>query len=91
MARMSRLDSIENQIKKKQEKLFELKEKSDAVAEEIQALIQEKEAICRESILTELDNSGRTYEEVLEFLKSAPKRNVSEPKAKRKYKPRKAK
>ena len=54
MARVSKLDAIDNQIKKKQEKLFELKEQSDAIAEEIQELIKQKEAIQKETLLEEI-------------------------------------
>lgn len=91
MAGMSRLDSIENQIKKKQDKLFELKEQSDAIADEIQNLLREKELLQREAILETFENSGRTYEEVMEFLKASPKRTQTQAKVKRKYKPRKPK
>lgn len=89
MARMNKLDSIENQIKKKQDKLFELKEQSDAIVAEIQELIKQREAIRKEALLSEIENSGRTYEEIIEFLQSTPKRNVAQPKVKRKYTRRK--
>ena len=91
MARMSKLDSIDNQIKKKQEKLFELKAQSDAIADEIQSLVKEKELLQRETILETFENSGRTYEEIIEFLKATPKRTQTQPKEKRKYKPRQPK
>lgn len=85
MARVTKLASIENQLQKKQEKLIYLKKQCDTTAEEIQELIRQRETIRREELLGELENSGRTYEEVLEFLKSAPKRNTTQPKTKRKY------
>lgn len=82
MARVTKLASIENQLQKKQ---------CDTTAEEIQELIRQRETIRREELMGELENSGRTYEEVLEFLKSAPKRNTTQPKTKRKYTSRKTK
>lgn len=91
MARMTRLETIENQIKKKQEKLFELKDKSDAISAEIQELLKEREIVRKENLLKELEASGRTYEEIVEYLRSAPKRNTVQSAPKRKYRPRKAK
>ena len=91
MARTSRLTTIENQIKSKQEKLFELKEKSDAIADEIQDLLAEKEKQQKEELMKLISESGRTYEEIAEFLKTAPKRGVETTSAKRKGRPRKAK
>ena len=91
MARVSKLDAIDNQIKKKQEKLFELKKQSDAIAEEIQELIKQKEAIQKENLLEEMESSGRTYEEIVEFLRTAPRRSTLQQGTKRKYNRRKAK
>ena len=91
MARVSKLNAIDNQIKKKQEMLFELKEQSDAIAEEIQELIKQKEAIQKETLLEEMESSGRTYEEIVEFLRSAPKRSALQQGTKRKYSRRQAK
>ena len=45
MARVGKLEAIDNQIKKKQEKLFELKEKSDAQAKEIEELLNQKKEV----------------------------------------------
>ena len=91
MARVSKLNAIDNQIKKKQERLFELKEQSDAIAEEIQKLIKQKEAIQKETLLEEMKSSGRTYEEIVEFLRSAPKWSALQQGTKRKYSRRQAK
>lgn len=91
MARVSKLNAIDNQIKKKQERLFALKEQSDAIAEEIQELLNQKEAIQKETLLEEMKSSERTYEEIVEFLKSAPKRSTCQQGTKRKYNRRKVK
>ena len=91
MARLSKLDAIDNQIKKKQERLFVLKEQSDAIAEEIQELIKQKEVIQKETLLEEMEASGRTYEEIVEFLKSAPKRTINQPETKRNHNKRRTK
>lgn len=85
MARMTKLGSIELQIQKKQERLFELKELSDTIASEIETLIMQRNEIRKAELMNELEKSGRTYEEILEFLKSAPKRDNNQPNQKRKY------
>ncbi len=91
MARVSKLDAIDNQIKKKQERLFSLKEQSDIIAEEIQELVKQKEAIQKATLLEEMKASGRTYEEIVEFLRTAPRRSVGQQGTKRKYNRKKAK
>ena len=75
MARMTKLESLENQIKNKEEKLFELKEKMDVVSTEIQELIKKRDEARKEEILKELGTSGRSYDEIIEYLRTAPKRN----------------
>lgn len=42
MVRGNKGSEIENQIKKRQEKLFRLKEQSDVIAVEIEKLLEEK-------------------------------------------------
>jgi seryl-tRNA synthetase len=74
MARGNKIREVENQIKKKQEKLFELKEQSDAIAVEIEELLKKKEEVQKAELLEAFASSGRSYEEVIEFLKAAPKR-----------------
>lgn len=92
MARMTKLESLENQIKNKEEKLFELKEKMDVVSTEIQELIKKRDEARKEEILKELGTSGRSYDEIIEYLRTAPKRNdISQPVPKRKYRARKVK
>jgi len=86
-----KLEAIDLQIKKKQEKLFKLKDESDEISDEIQKLIKEKEKIRKTELLEAIEASGRTYEEVMEFLKSAPDRSEKQTREKRKYRPRKPK
>ena len=37
-----------------------------------------KEAIQKETLLEEMESSGRTYEEIVEFLRTAPKRSAGQ-------------
>ena len=90
MARVGKLEAIDNQIKKKQEKLFELKEKSDALAKEIEDLLNQKREVQKEELLEAIDDSGRTYKEIIEFLQSAPKRRVNSENGARRGRPKKA-
>jgi len=85
MAGKSKIAAIETKIKTKQDKLFKLKEQSDKIATEIEELLKEKEALRKQEILEAIESSGRTYEEITEFLRSAPKRNNVAQKPKRKY------
>ena len=90
MARVGKLEAIDNQIKKKQEKLFELKEKSDALAKEIEDLLNQKREAQKEELLEAIDDSGRTYKGIIEFLQSAPKRKVNSENGARRGRPKKA-
>jgi hypothetical protein len=74
MARGNKINEVENQIKKKQEKLFALKEQSDVIAGEIEELLKKKDEVQKTALLEAFESSGRSYEEVMEFLKAAPKR-----------------
>lgn len=85
MARESKISVIDNKIKRRQEKLFRLKEQSDVIAKEIEELIEEKEALRKEELIKEISLSDRTYEEIVEFLRSAPTRKSTKIKAKRTY------
>ena len=89
MARESKISVIDNKIKRRQEKLFKLKEQSDVIAKEIEELIEEKEALRKEELIKEISLSDRTYEEIVEFLRSAPTRKSTKIKAKRTYTKRK--
>ena len=76
-ARVGKLEAIDNQIKKKQEKLFELKEKSNVLVKEIECLLNQKKEVQKEELMDAIDGSRRTYDEIIEFLQSAPKRKVN--------------
>ena len=50
MARVGKVTEVDNQIRKKQEKLYSLKDQYDVVADEIQELLKKKEELQKEEI-----------------------------------------
>ena len=90
MAGMGKITEVDNQIRKKQEKLYSLKEQYDAVADEIQELLKKKEELQKAEILSAYEKSGRTFEEVMEFLRTSPPRTTAQSTGKRKGRPKKA-
>lgn len=91
MAKKNQLEIIDEQIKKKQDKMFALKGQIDALADEVQELLKQKEEFKTASLMAAIEESGRTYDEILDFLQTVPKRKTDQPREKRKYKPRKPK
>ena len=89
MARTGKAREIDNQIRKKQEKLYSLKDQYDVVADEIQELLKKKEEMQKAEILSAYEESGRTFEEVMEFLKTSPPRTPVQPTGRRKGRPKK--
>ena len=89
MARTGKATEVDDQIRKKQEKLYSLKDQYDAVADEIQELLKKKEEMQKAEILAAYEKSGRTFEEVIEFLKTAPSRTSTQSPGKRKGRPKK--
>lgn len=65
--------SIEEKIKKAEIKLSKMKERYDAAADELKALLEKKEEQKRKELLDAYEKSGRTHEEVMEFLTSGTK------------------
>lgn len=91
MAKKNQLEIIDEQIKKKQDKMFVLKGQIDTLADEVKELLKQKEEVKKEGLMEAIEESGRTYDEILDFLKTVPKRTSAQPREKRKYKPRKPK
>ena len=62
--------SIDEKIKKAQDNVVKTKEKYDAAVAELQELMAKKKAMQSEELMKLFTNSGRSYDEVVEFLKS---------------------
>lgn len=60
------------------------------LAKEIEDLLNQKREVQKEELLEAINDSGRTYEEIIEFLQSAPKRKVNSENGARRGRPKKA-
>lgn len=43
---------------------------------EVQELLRQNDEIKKQELLAMVEESGRTYDEIIEFLKTAPKRKI---------------
>ncbi len=62
--------SIEEKIAKQQDKVNALKEKYDAAVDALDELIAKKESLRQQEVLDALETSGKSIDEVLEFLRA---------------------
>ena len=60
--------TIDEKIEKARETVLRLKERYDKAADELQQLLEKKEAMRKEELLSAIANSNRSYEEILAFL-----------------------
>lgn len=73
MARNRSITSIESEIVKKQDLLTKVKSRYDALAEDLKALIEQKREIQTKEILAAFIKSGKSYDELMNFLDSRGK------------------
>lgn len=69
--------TIEEQIRRKQEKLFKLKEDYDKTAEEIADLLKKKKLLQTEELVKEIGKSKKTYEEIIAFIREGNEQEQS--------------
>ena len=70
MPRSSIPENLEKKLEKAQHKLMKLKSRYDAASAEVEMLLKRREELKRKELLEAFAASGRSYEEVLEFLRS---------------------
>jgi len=70
MARTKQNISIEEKISKAQDAVEKTKEKYDAAVKELRSLMEKKEAMKKQELFKAIENSQKTYEEILGFLMS---------------------
>ncbi len=70
MARTKQNISIDEKIAKAQEAVEKTKEKYEAAVKELRALMDKKEAMKKQKLFKEIENSRKSYEEILDFLMS---------------------
>ena len=70
MARIKQNISIDEKISKAQDTVEKMKEKYDAAVKELRSLMEKKEAMKKQELFQAIENSHKTYEEILDFLMS---------------------
>lgn len=72
MARATAMEALNSRIGKAQALVSKRKKLYDEAAALLSDLLDKREALQRDELVKAILKSGRTYEEVLEFLRSAP-------------------
>jgi hypothetical protein len=69
MARIKTMASIDAKIRKAQESVEKTKARYDAAVTELETLYDEKEALQIQELAAAMEKSGKSYEDVLKFVK----------------------
>jgi hypothetical protein len=69
MARTRTPISIDDKIEKAQEKVVRAKAKYDAAVVELKRLMEKRDAIRKDALMSAVTSSAKSYEEILAFLK----------------------
>ena len=64
--------SIDEKIEKQKEVVFALKDKYDAAVAELDKLLQKRKEIQKKELMSAIENSGKSYEEIIAFLNEMP-------------------
>ena len=68
MARTRRTISLDEKIEKAQAAVFRAKDKYDAAVEELNELLKKKREVQQQELLKAIEQSPRSYEEIMTFL-----------------------
>ena len=66
--------TIDEKIERQTAAVAKAKKKYDEAVDELEKLLASREDICKDEILKAYMKSGKTYKEVMAFLKSKPSR-----------------
>lgn len=69
MARIKTMASIDAKIRKAQESVEKTKARYDAAVTELETLYDEKQALQIQELAAAMEKNGKSYEEVLKFVK----------------------
>lgn len=69
MARTRKTITLEEKIEKAQENVEKTKARYDAAAKELRELLEKKDAQKKQELLKAVENSSRSYDEIMAFLK----------------------
>lgn len=64
--------TIDEKIERQKEVVSRIKDKYDAALDELEKLMQKREELRRKELMDAFVKSDRTYDEIMEFLKSGP-------------------
>jgi len=70
MAKIRQTSNIDDKIKIAQDNVVRTKEKYDAAIADLKQLLDKKDAMKRDVLFNAITRSKKSYEEILEFLKS---------------------
>ena len=70
MAKIRQTSNIDDKIKIAQDNVVRTKEKYDAAIADLKQLLDKKDAMKRDVLINAITRSKKSYEEILEFLKS---------------------
>lgn len=65
--------TIDEKIERQKEVVSRIKDKYDAALDELEKLMQKREELRRKELMDAFVKSDRTYDEIMEFLKSGEK------------------
>ena len=70
MARTRKTITLDEKIEKAQEAVEKTKARYDAAVKELRALLEKKDAQRKQELLKALENSSRSFDEIMTFLKA---------------------
>lgn len=70
MARTKSIDSIEQKIEKAKDDVDRAKAKYESTVDELERLMTMREALRKEQLISAITNSGKSYDEIMSFLKN---------------------
>ena len=70
MARTRKTITLDEKIEKAQEAVEKTKARYDAAVKELRDLLEKKDAQRKQELLKALENSSRSFDEIMEFLKA---------------------
>ena len=70
MARTRKTITLDEKIEKAQEAVEKTKARYDAAVKELRMLLEKKDAQRKQELLKALENSSRSFDEIMEFLKA---------------------
>ena len=70
MARTRKTITLDEKIEKAQEAVEKTKARYDAAVKDLRMLLEKKDAQRKQELLKALENSSRSFDEIMEFLKA---------------------